>query len=177
MSEKARKRMLDSLVKLNEELYEEVGDPETHARSISQYEMAFRMQSSVPELTDLKQEPANILEMYGPDVNTPGTFAHCCILARRMMERDVRLVQIFHRGWDQHGNLPKDIRNQARDIDQPSTALVQDLKQRGMLDDTLVIWGGEFGRTVVLPRARSRKITTDAIITRNALRCGWLVGV
>ena len=147
MSEKARKRMLDSLVKLNEELYEEVGDPETHAR-ISQYEMAFRMQSSVPELTDLNQEPDKIKEMYGPDVNKPGTFAHCCILARRMMERDVRLVQIFHRGWDQHGNLPNDIRNQCRDIDQPATALVQDLKQRGMLDDTLVVWGGEFGRTV-----------------------------
>ncbi len=147
MSEKARKRMLDSLVKLNEEIYEEVGDPETHAR-ISQYEMAFRMQTSVPELTDLKQESEKVMEMYGPEVNTPGTFANCCILARRMMERDVRLVQIFHRGWDQHGDLPNNIRNQARDIDQPATALVQDLKQRGMLDETLVVWGGEFGRTV-----------------------------
>ena len=119
MSDKARKRMLDTLVKLNAELYEEVGDPETHAR-ISQYEMAFRMQSSVPELTDLNQESDKVKEMYGPDVNKPGTFAHCCLLARRMMERDVRLVQIFHRGWDQHGNLPNDIRNQCRDIDQPA---------------------------------------------------------
>ncbi len=147
MNEKTRKQMLDTLVELNKELYEEVGDPETHAR-ISQYEMAFRMQTSVPELTDLSQEPEHVLEMYGPEVKTPGTFANCCILARRMMERDVRLVQVFHRGWDQHGELPKNIRNQARDIDQPSAGLVKDLKQRGMLDETLVAWGGEFGRTV-----------------------------
>ena len=110
--------------------------------------MAFRMQTSVPELADLSDEPEHVLEMYGPEVKTPGTFANCCILARRMMERDVRLAQIFHRGWDQHGQLPTNIRNQARDIDQPSAGLVQDLKQRGMLDETLVVWGGEFGRTV-----------------------------
>ena len=111
--------------------------------------MAFRMQSSVPELTDLKQESDKVKKMYGPEVDTPGTFANCCILARRMMERDVTTrAKSSIGGWDQHGALPKDIRNQCRDIDQPATALVQDLKQRGMLDDTLVVWGGEFGRTV-----------------------------
>ena len=103
---------------------------------------------SVPELTDISDEPKNILDMYGPDVHKPGTYARSCLLARRMMERDVRFVQIFHRGWDQHGNIAGDLPKQCRDIDQPSQALVQDLKQRGLLDDTLVVWGGEFGRTV-----------------------------
>ncbi|MCA9038985.1 MAG: DUF1501 domain-containing protein [Planctomycetaceae bacterium] len=142
-----RRRMLDSLAALNEKKYEEVGDPEINAR-ISQYEMAFRMQSSVPELVDIKDEPQHILDMYGPDVQKPGTFAYNCLLARRLAERNVRFTQVFIRGWDQHGSLPRDIRLQCGDIDQPCAALVNDLKQRGMLEDTLVIWGGEFGRTV-----------------------------
>ncbi|NOY43436.1 MAG: DUF1501 domain-containing protein [Planctomycetes bacterium] len=142
-----RRRMLDSLAKINHETLVEYGDPETQAR-IAQYEMAFRMQSSVPNLTDLSGEPKHILDMYGPDVNKPGTFAASCLLARRMAERDVRFVQIFHRGWDQHGNIGGDLPKQCKDIDQASWALIQDLKQRGMLEDTLVIWGGEFGRTI-----------------------------
>lgn len=142
-----RRTMLDGLNALNEKHYQEVGDPETHAR-IAQYEMAFRMQSSVPDLTDLSDEPQHILDMYGPDVTKPGTFAYNCLLARRMAERGVRFSQIFHRGWDQHGNLTGDLPLQCRDVDQPSAALIQDLKMRGMLDDTLVVWGGEFGRTI-----------------------------
>ncbi len=142
-----RRTMLDGLNQLNAKHYDEVGDPETHAR-ISQYEMAFRMQASVPDLTDLSNEPQYILDMYGPDVKTPGTFAYNCLLARRMAERGVRFSQIFHRGWDQHGNLTGDLPLQCQDVDQPSRALVQDLKMRGMLDDTLVVWGGEFGRTI-----------------------------
>ncbi|TWU36149.1 DUF1501 domain-containing protein [Novipirellula artificiosorum] len=142
-----RRRMLDSLAELNLATAERLGDPETNAR-IAQYEMAFRMQTSVPELTNISDEPKHILEMYGPDVTVPGTFANCCLMARRMAERGVRFTQIFHRGWDQHGTLPKDLPNQCRDVDQPSSALLSDLRQRGMLDDTLVVWGGEFGRTV-----------------------------
>ena len=142
-----RRTMLDGLNQMNEKHFEEVGDPETHAR-IAQYEMAFRMQASVPDLTDLSDEPDHILDMYGPDAKTPGTFAYNCLLARRMAERGVRFSQIFHRGWDQHGNLTGDLPLQCGDIDQPSWALVQDLKMRGMLDDTLVVWGGEFGRTI-----------------------------
>lgn len=142
-----RRRMLDSLQKINAGTAAQIGDPETTAR-IAQYEMAFRMQSSVPELMDLKTESKATKEMYGPDVEKPGTFAASCLLARRMMERDVRFVQIFHRGWDQHFTLPTHLPKQCRDIDQPAWALIQDLKQRGMLDDTLVIWGGEFGRTI-----------------------------
>jgi arylsulfatase A-like enzyme len=139
--------MLDELAELNRDRYEQVGDPEIRAR-IAQYEMAYRMQTSVPELTDISDEPAHVLDMYGPDVKKPGTFAANCLLARRMAERGVRFSQIFIRQWDQHGNLPKDIRRQCGIVDQPSAALVNDLKQRGMLDDTLVIWGGEFGRTI-----------------------------
>lgn len=142
-----RRRMLDSLAQMNEETLHEIGDPETQAR-IAQYEMAFRMQSSVPELTDISNEPKHVLDMYGPEATKPGTFAASCLLARRMAERDVRFVQIFHRGWDQHGNIAGDLPNQCHDVDQPCYALVQDLKQRGMLDDTLVVWGGEFGRTI-----------------------------
>ncbi len=142
-----RKRMLDHLVQLNEQTARTYADPETEAR-IAQYEMAFRMQSSVPELVDISDEPEHVLKMYGPDVHKPGTFARSCLLARRMAERDVRFIQIFHRGWDQHFNVARDLPNQARDVDQPSWALIQDLKQRGLLDDTLVIWGGEFGRTI-----------------------------
>ncbi len=143
----ARRRMLDSLDRLNQKEFDEVADPETQAR-IAQYEMAFRMQSSVPELVNLGSESDRVLEMYGPDVHTPGTFAASCLLARRMIERDVRFVQIFHRGWDQHLNVAGDLPNQCHDVDQACYALITDLKQRGLLDDTLVVWGGEFGRTI-----------------------------
>jgi hypothetical protein len=143
----ARRRTLDSLAKLNAKQYQAFGDPEINTR-IAQYEMAYRMQTSVPELTDISKEPESVLEMYGPDVKKPGTFAYNCLLARRMAERGVTFTQLYHRGWDQHSNLPKRIREQCKDTDQPSAALVKDLKQRGLLDDTLVIWGGEFGRTV-----------------------------
>jgi hypothetical protein len=133
---------------LNRLAADSFGDPEINAR-IAQYEMAYQMQASVPELTDLASEPRHILEAYGiRDNPTDGGFARNCLLARRMMERGVRFVQLMHRGWDQHSDLPKQIRGQCRDVDQPSAALVQDLKARGLLEDTLVIWGGEFGRTV-----------------------------
>lgn len=142
-----RRRMLDGIAKLNRKQFETYNDPEINTR-ISQYEMAFRMQTSVPELTDVSNESKSTLEMYGPDVKKPGSFAYNCLLARRMAERGVRFVQLYHRGWDQHGNLPNRLREQCKDTDQPSAALVKDLKQRGLLEDTLVIWGGEFGRTV-----------------------------
>lgn len=143
----SRRRMLDGLAELNEIQYQEFSDPEILAR-ISQYEMAYRMQASVPELTDLSDEPDSTFELYGADARKPGTYAANCLLARRMAERDVRFVQLYHRGWDQHGNLPRDIRLQSKDVDQGSAALITDLKQRGLLDDTLVIWAGEFGRTI-----------------------------
>jgi hypothetical protein len=143
----SRRRMLDALAELNHKQLAEVGDPEINTR-IAQYEMAYRMQTSVPELTDMSNEPKHVLDMYGPDVHIPGTVASNCLLARRLAERNVRFIQIFQRGWDHHGNLPTDMPLQCRDIDQPCAALVKDLKQRGMLDDTLVVWGGEFGRTV-----------------------------
>jgi len=142
-----RRTMLDALRKLNEREFERLGDPETQTR-ISQYEMAFRMQTSVPELTDISQESPATLEMYGPDVTKPGSFAHSALLARRLVERGVRVVQLLHRGWDQHGSLPAQLSDQCRDTDQATAALVMDLKQRGLLDQTLVVWGGEFGRTV-----------------------------
>ncbi|MEE2641629.1 MAG: DUF1501 domain-containing protein [Planctomycetota bacterium] len=142
-----RRRMLDRIRDINQQHYDQFLDPETQTR-IAQYEMAFRMQKSVPELMDLANEPEYIFDMYGPDSKKPGTFARNCIIARRMAERGIPFMQLFHRGWDQHGSLPKLIRGQCNTIDQPSAALVQDLKQRGMLDDTLVIWGGEFGRTI-----------------------------
>src|SRR5438105_2015780 len=147
ISAEARRRMLDGLAKLNAKRYETLADPEINTR-IAQYEMAYRMQTSVPELTDITSEPESVLEMYGPDVKNPGTFAYNCLLARRMAERGVRFIQLYHRGWDQHSDLPKRIKEQCADTDQPSAALIKDLKQRGLLDDTLVIWGGEFGRTV-----------------------------
>ncbi len=142
-----RRRMLDRLTHFNERTLETVGDPETQAR-IDQAEMAFRMQSSVPELTDISNEPQSVLDMYGPDVSKPGTFAASCLLARRLAQQGVRFTQIFHRGWDQHLNIATDLVNQCHDVDQPCWALIQDLKQNGLLDDTLVVWGGEFGRTV-----------------------------
>ena len=145
--DRARRRFLDDLAKLNELKLKEYQDPEIATR-IAQYEMAFRMQSSVPELTDLSSEPESTFALYGPDARRPGSYAADCILARRLAERGVRFIQIFHRGWDQHNNLPREIRGQCLQTDQPSAALIQDLKQRGMLDETLVVWGGEFGRTV-----------------------------
>ncbi|HZL36258.1 MAG TPA: DUF1501 domain-containing protein [Tepidisphaeraceae bacterium] len=142
-----RRKMLDGLDALNRIESAKLADPETNTR-IAQYEMAFRMQASVPELTDLSQESESTYALYGPDAKKAGTFANTALLARRLVERGVRFVQIYHRGWDVHGNLPAVLPNQCRDVDQASYALVQDLKARGMLDDTLVIWGGEFGRTV-----------------------------
>jgi hypothetical protein len=147
VSESTRRRMLDRVVRFNERSLETFGDPEIQTR-IEQFEMAFRMQTSVPDLMDISDEPEHVLQMYGPDVRTPGTFAASCLLARRMIERDVRFVQIFHRGWDQHDNLPSDLALQCKDVDRGGWALIQDLKQRGLLEDTLVFWGGEFGRTV-----------------------------
>jgi hypothetical protein len=147
VNNQVRRRFLDDLGKLNQKNAERVGDPEILSR-VAQYEMAYRMQSSVPELTDLSNEPERTFERYGPDARKPGTYAANCILARRLAERGVRFIQLFHRGWDQHNNCPKQIKNQASDTDQPTGALIQDLKERGMLKDTLVIWGGEFGRTV-----------------------------
>jgi hypothetical protein len=144
---KLRRQMLDQLGKLNGQQQALDGDPEIGAR-ISQYEMAFRMQASVPELTDLSDEPEETFALYGPDSRKPGTYAANCLMARRMVERGVRFVQLYHRGWDNHGNLPSNIPKQCQDIDQPQAALVTDLKRRGLLDDTLVVWGGEFGRTV-----------------------------
>jgi hypothetical protein len=142
-----RRHMLDDISALNRLRHAEVNDPEILTR-IAQYELAYRMQSAVPELTDIGREPEHILRMYGPDVRRPGTYAANCLLARRLAERGVRFIQLYHMGWDHHGNLPRAIRGQCRDTDQASAALIKDLKQRGLLDDTLVIWGGEFGRTI-----------------------------
>jgi hypothetical protein len=146
MSRQMRRGLLDDLARLNEMKLQENGDPEIATR-IAQYEMSFRMQTSVPELADISREPENVLAMYGPDVRERGTFAHNCLMARRLLERGCRFVQLMHAGWDQHNSLTTELYNQCRDTDQPSAALVRDLKRLGMLDDTLVIWGGEFGRT------------------------------
>jgi len=146
MDRASRRRMLDQIAALNERQLAEFGDPEISSR-IAQYEMAYRMQTSVPEAMDITDEPDHIYRMYGPDATIPGTYAANCLLARRLAERDVRFIQLYHMGWDQHADLPSAIAKQAKDVDQASAALVLDLKQRGMLDDTLVIWGGEFGRT------------------------------
>jgi hypothetical protein len=142
-----RREMLDDLSSLNKIRSGIMGDPEIDTR-INQYELAFRMQTSVPDLTDISKEPSSIIEMYGPEVKRPGSYAYNCLLARRLAERGVRFVQLFHMGWDQHFDLPRAIKGQCYDTDQPTAALIKDLKQRGMLDDTLVVWGGEFGRTV-----------------------------
>jgi hypothetical protein len=142
-----RRQMLDAVAALNGMARDSYGDPEIETR-IAQYEMAYRMQTSVPELMDLSQEPESVFDMYGPESRKPGTYAANCLLARRLAERDVRFIQLYHRGWDQHRDLPRDIELQCRGTDQPTAALITDLKQRGLLDDTLVVWGGEFGRTV-----------------------------
>ena len=156
VSRTTRRRMLDFVTKINQQHLEEVGDPEIQT-TISQQEMAFRMQASVPELTDLSQEPEHILKMYGPEVQRSGSFARNCLLARRMAERDVRFIQLFHRGWDHHVGLPDKLRGQAYDVDQPAAALISDLKQRGLLDDTLVVFSGEFGRTTYCQGKLTRK--------------------
>ena len=147
MDREGRRQMLDGLAQLNEIQYADVGDPEITAR-IAQYELAFRMQTSVPELMDLSNETAHTFEMYGEDSKKPGTYSANCLLARRLVERGVRFIQLYHRDWDHHGGLPDRMVQQCKETDQASAALIQDLKQRGLLDETLVIWGGEFGRTV-----------------------------
>ncbi len=168
-----RRTMLEALNRLNQRNFERYGDPEIRTR-IAQYEMAFRMQTSVPELTDLSGESRETLEMYGPDVETPGSYAHSAILTRRLVERGVRVVQILHRGWDQHNRLPKLIKGQCRDVDQPTAALIKDLKARGLLDDTLVVFGGEFGRTVY----SQGKLTEDNYGRDHHPRnfCMWMAG-
>ena len=168
-----RRRFIDDLGQLNRMQLDEFGDPEIATR-IAQYEMAYRMQTSVPELIDLSKEPARTFELYGDDARKPGTFAANCLLARRLAERGVRFIQLFHRGWDQHVKLPKQIVGQCRDTDQASAALVQDLKERGLLDDTLVVWGGEFGRTVYC----QGKLTADDYGRDHHPRCFtvWLAG-
>lgn len=142
----ARRTMLDKLAELNDISYKEFGDPEISTK-VQQYEMAYRMQTAVPEIMDVSKEPDDIIKMYGPDCMVPGTYAANCLLARKLSESGVRFVQLYHQGWDQHNNLPQEMAGQAKDVDQASAALVTDLKQRGLLDETLVIWGGEFGRT------------------------------
>ncbi len=168
-----RRTQLDALSRLNHLGYEKFGDPEIQTR-IAQYEMAFRMQTSVPELTDLSKESASTLEMYGADVKRPGSFTQSALLARRLIERGVRVVQVLHRGWDQHDNLPTALRNQCLDTDQATGALIQDLRQRGLLDSTLVVWGGEFGRTVY----SQGKLTADNYGRDHHPRnfCMWLAG-
>ncbi len=169
----SRRRELDDLAKLNQQHLDAMGDPEIATR-IAQYEMAYRMQTAVPELTDLSKEPASVLEMYGPDVHRRGSYAANCLLARRLSERGVRFVQLFHTGWDQHDDLPNGLRGQCRDTDQPSAALIKDLKSRGLLDDTLVIWSGEFGRTTY----GQGKFTNDTYGRDHHPRCFsmWMAG-
>jgi hypothetical protein len=173
LDQTVRRRMLDDLARLNQIQLDEFGDPEIATR-IAQYEMAYRMQASVPGLTDVSNEPEYIFDLYGPDARRPGSFAANCLLARRLAERGVRFIQLFHRGWDQHTNLPKQISGQCRDTDRASAALIRDLKQRGLLDDTLVVWGGEFGRTVYC----QGKLTADDYGRDHHPRCFtvWVAG-
>jgi hypothetical protein len=168
-----RRKMLDNLAQLNEISYQEFGDPEISAK-VQQYEMAYRMQTAVPEITDLSKEPDDIIKLYGPDCLVPGTFAANCLLARKLSENGVRFVQLYHQGWDQHGNLPSEMAGQAKDVDQASAALITDLKQRGLLDETLVIWGGEFGRT----NYSQGKMTKDNYGRDHHPRCFsiWMAG-
>jgi hypothetical protein len=170
---KVRRRMLDALDEVNSKHFSEIGDPEIQT-TISQQEMAFRMQTSVPELTDISNEPKEVLDMYGPEVHNPGSYARNCLLARRMAERDVRFVQLFHRGWDHHTRLPENLQGQCQDVDQPTAALLKDLKMRGLLEDTLVVFAGEFGRTVY----GQGDIKPDNYGRDHHPRCfsGWLAG-
>ncbi len=147
MSSETRRETLDELSALNQHRFDALGDPEIQTR-IAQYEMAFRMQTSVPDLTDISKEPDDVLALYGPEVKKPGTYAANCLLARRLAERDVRFIQLFHMGWDHHFGLPAALKGQCSDTDHPTAGLLRDLKQRGLLDDTLIVWGGEFGRTI-----------------------------
>ncbi|MCI0642747.1 MAG: DUF1501 domain-containing protein [Gemmataceae bacterium] len=173
LSDATRRRILDDVSRLNQLRLGEIGDPEIATR-IAQYELAYRMQSAVPELLDFSNEPRHVLDIYGPEVRQRGTFAANCLLARRLAERGVRFIQLFHRGWDQHTNLPRQITGQCRDTDQPAAALITDLKQRGLLDDTLVLWGGEFGRTVYCQGT----LTADNYGRDHHPRCFtfWLAG-
>jgi hypothetical protein len=183
MDPQRRRRTLDRLEKLNRQHYDQLGDPEIQTR-ISQYEMAFRMQSSVPDLLNISDEPAHVIERYGPDVKRPGSYAANCLLARRLAQRDVRFIQLFHMGWDHHGGLPNAIKLQCRDTDQPTKALIEDLKQLGLFEDTLIVWGGEFGRTVYSQGALSadnygrdhhpRCFTT--LVTGAGVRKGHVIG-
>ncbi|MGV3587198.1 MAG: DUF1501 domain-containing protein [Adhaeribacter sp.] len=173
MDRQARRKMLDNLSALNQLAYDEFGDPEITTK-VQQYEMAYRMQTAVPEVMDVSKEPDDVIKLYGPDCLVPGTFAANCLLARKLSENGVRFVQLYHQGWDQHGNLPYEITSQAKDVDQASAALVTDLKQRGLLDETLVIWGGEFGRTSY----SQGKLTKDNYGRDHHPRCFsiWMAG-
>jgi hypothetical protein len=173
MSSELRRDYLDTLQQLNQGSLAEYGDPEINTR-IAQYEMAFRMQSSVPELTDLSKESESLVDSYGPDARKPGTFAYNCLLARRLAERGVRFIQLYHRDWDHHGGLPKGLPKVCRETDQPAAALIADLEHRGMLDDTLVVWGGEFGRTVYC----QGRLTKDDYGRDHHPRCFtvWMAG-
>ncbi len=173
LKKSSRRRMLNYLKELHHLQYDRTMDPEINSR-VAQYEMAYRMQSSVPETMDISNEPDSIYEMYGPDSRIPGTYAANCLLARRLAEKDVKFIQLYHQGWDQHGNLPNDIQIMTKSVDQPSAALVMDLKQRGLLDDTLVIWGGEFGRT----NYSQGKLTKDNYGRDHHPRCFslWMAG-
>jgi len=173
VSQASRRGMLDRLAELHDLQFNDLGDPEINAR-VAQYEMAYRMQTSVPEVMDISNEPESVLSLYGPEVKNPGTFAANCLQARRLAERNVRFIQLYHPGWDHHGGLPGGIRRQCKDIDQPTYGLITDLKQRGLLDDTLVVWGGEFGRT----NYSQGKLTATDYGRDHHPRCfsGWMAG-
>ncbi|HEX7862178.1 MAG TPA: DUF1501 domain-containing protein [Verrucomicrobiae bacterium] len=173
ISGESRRKMLDRLAELHALQYQDLGDPEINAR-VAQYEMAYRMQTSVPEVMDISAETASVFELYGEEARKPGTFAANCLLARRLAERNVRFIQLYHPGWDHHGNLPENIKHQARDVDRASFALITDLKQRGLLEDTLVVWGGEFGRT----NYSQGKLTATDYGRDHHPRCftGWVAG-
>src|SRR5688572_5893615 len=173
VSPAGRRKMLDRLAELHRIQFDDLGDPEINAR-VAQYEMAFRMQTSVPDVMDVSAEPESVFQLYGEEARDTGTFAANCLLARRLAERDVRFIQLYHPGWDHHGNLPANIRHQAKDVDRASAALITDLKQRGMLDDTLVVWGGEFGRT----NYSQGKLTATDYGRDHHPRCftSWLAG-
>jgi hypothetical protein len=176
ISAESRRKMLDRLAELHALQFEDLGDPEINSR-VAQYEMAYRMQTSVPDVMDISKEPESVFELYGTDAKTPGTFAANCLLARRLAERNVRFIQVYHPGWDHHGGLPGGIRRQSKDVDQAGYALITDLKQRGLLDDTLVVWGGEFGRTPMVQQDSSA--TKPAAAGRDHHKSAytmWLAG-